>query len=73
MLLLCQAVCKGEWTDPTDSLSSLPAATLTTWDRNCPCLAQGKGLLTAAPCHTDNVTSCARQAGALGPAGRTDL
>lgn len=20
MLLLCQAVCKGEWTDPTDSL-----------------------------------------------------
>lgn len=36
-------------------------------------LGQGKGLPASALCHRDNVTSCARQAGALWPAGRTDL
>lgn len=41
--------------------------------QECPSLAQGKGLPAAALCHTDNVTSRARQAGVLMPAGRTDL
>lgn len=45
MLLLCQAVCKGEWTDPTDSLSSLSAARLPTWDRNVPAWPRGRGCL----------------------------
>lgn len=43
MILLCQAVCKGEWTDPTDGLSSFPAAKLPTWDRNVPAWPRGRG------------------------------
>lgn len=73
MLLLCQAVRKGGMDTSHRQLLILACCQTAHLGQECPCLAQGKGLPTAALCHMDNVTSRARQAGAPWPAGRTDL